>query len=165
MSRAAIAATKFVGVATLGLLTGVSFSTSFASIKAFLTLPSAPSAHRAFTTFTTTLNSLTSPLCLISTFSLLTAYSISPPYKQHPYLLLTSVIPIFSLGYNYLVLEPGVKRLNELVAESGGHDGSGVNGEEVKEGMEDYENGNWANVGILGVGFGMGIVGVWGDSV
>ncbi|KAK6343098.1 hypothetical protein TWF718_008471 [Orbilia javanica] len=161
MCRPVVAATKFIGVGSLGLLTGVSFGASFASIKSLLTLPSAPAAHRSFTHFTTTISSLTTPLTYITSISFLTAYIFSPSYKRHPYLLITAVLPVLSSGYAHVVLSPKAERMEKLVKENGE---KGVNGEELRDGMVDWERAYWGVVVGRGVGFLMAVVGIWGDG-
>lgn len=54
------------------------------------------------------------------------------------------------------------RKVYQLVEENGD---LGVNGEEVKSGMEDWERKSWVNVGVNGLGFIMAVVGVWGDSI
>ncbi|KAF3940074.1 hypothetical protein ABW19_dt0210625 [Dactylella cylindrospora] len=141
---------------------GISFTTSYASIKSLLTLPSAPSAHRSFTHHLTTLSSITTPLTALTSLTILTSYLISPPHRQHPYLVFISLLPIISLGYDFTVLRPQVGRMEELVRVNGE---KGVNGEELRDGMVEFERGSWGVTGLLGVAFGMGVVGIWGDSV
>ncbi|KAK6533715.1 hypothetical protein TWF694_002646 [Orbilia ellipsospora] len=161
MCRPLIAITKFVGVCSLGLLTGISFSTSYASIKSLLTLPSAPAAHRSFTALKSTLSTLTGRLTILTTISFLTSYLLSPPHKKHPYLLITSIIPLFSGVYSFAILGPKSARMERLIVENGER---GVNGEELRDGMMEWERASWGVAGIYGVGFGMGVVGLWGDG-
>ncbi|KAK6532699.1 hypothetical protein TWF281_006877 [Arthrobotrys megalospora] len=161
MCRPVVAVTKFVGVCSLGLLTGISFSTSYASIKSLLTLPSAPAAHRSFTHLNTTLSTLTTPLTLITTFSLLTSYIFSPSHQKHPYLLLTSILPLASGAYAFTVLSPKSARLEKLIRDNGER---GVNGEELKNGMVDWEKASWGVTGLCGSAFAMCVVGIWGDG-
>ncbi|KAF3912987.1 hypothetical protein ABW21_db0201004 [Orbilia brochopaga] len=160
MARPIIAVTKFVGVCSLGLLTGLSFGTSFASIQALLTLPSAPAAHRSFTTLTKRLAILTRPLTLLATISLITSYVLSPRRFKHPYLLFTAALPLFSAGYERVVLAPKAARMQRLLQENGER---GVNGEELRDGIVKWEEASWGVVGLYGVGFSMGVVGIWGD--
>ncbi|KAJ6257480.1 LOW QUALITY PROTEIN: Dihydroorotase [Drechslerella dactyloides] len=160
MARPLIVVTKFVGVCSLGLLTGLSFGTSFASIKALLTLPSAPAAHRSFTTLTSRLSLLTTPLTLLTALSLLSSYALSPRRAKHPYLLFTASLPVLAAAYDRLVLAPKAVRMQRLLAENGER---GVNGEELRDGIVQWEEASWGSVGLYGVGFGMGVVGIWGD--
>ncbi|KAK6335802.1 hypothetical protein TWF730_003179 [Orbilia blumenaviensis] len=161
MCRPVVAVTKFVGVCSLGLFTGVSFSTSYASIKSLLTLPSAPAAHRSFTHLTTTLSSLKTRLTYIATLSLLTSYLFSPSHKRHPYLLFTAMLPVLSSGYSYVVLAPKATRMEQLLEVNGE---KGVNGEELRDGILEWEEASWGVTGFWGVGFMMGVIGIWGDG-
>ncbi|EPS38441.1 hypothetical protein H072_7832 [Dactylellina haptotyla CBS 200.50] len=161
MSRPTIAITKFVGVCSLGLLTGISFSTSYASVKSLLTLPSAPAAHRSFKNLMTNLEILTTPLTVITTFSLLTSYYLSPPSQKHPYLIFTSVIPLLSGVYSFAILSPKAARMEKLIRENGE---KGVNGEELRNGMVEWESASWGITGMSGLAFAMGVVGIWGDG-
>ncbi|KAF3241988.1 hypothetical protein TWF192_008762 [Orbilia oligospora] len=161
MCRPVVAATKFIGVGSLGLLTGVSFGASFATIKSLLTLPSAPAAHRSFTHLTTTLSTLTTPLTYLTTISFLTAYLFSPSYKRHPYLLITAMLPVLSSGYASIVLSPKTNRMEKLIEDNGE---KGVNGEELRDGMLDWERAYWGVVAGRGLGFLMAVVGIWGDG-
>ncbi|KAK6336124.1 hypothetical protein TWF696_001691 [Orbilia brochopaga] len=160
MARPFIAVTKFVGVCSLGLLTGLSFGASFASIKALLTLPSAPAAHRSFTALTNRLTAITTPLTILATLSLITSYTLSPRRFKHPYLLFTAALPLLSAGYAQVVLAPKAARMQRLLTENGER---GVNGEELRDGIVEWEEASWGVVGLCGVGFGMGVVGIWGD--
>ncbi|KAK6505798.1 hypothetical protein TWF481_007689 [Arthrobotrys musiformis] len=161
MCRPVVALTKFVGVGSLGLLTGVSFATSFASIKSLLTLPSAPAAHRSFTHLTNSISSLTKPLTYITTISFITAYIFSPSHKKHPYLLFTAVLPVLSSGYAYAVLNPKAERMDRLLEENGE---KGVNGEELRNGILEWEQASWGVVAGRGLGFLLAVVGIWGDG-
>lgn len=52
--------------------------------------------------------------------------------------------------------------MQALVEENGE---KGVNGEELRSGLEGWERSSWVETGVYGLGFGMGVVGLWGDSV
>jgi len=75
---------------------------------------------------------------------------------------MTAVAPLLSVGWSKLQLDGVERTVYKLVEENGD---LGVNGEEVKRGMEEYESKSWINVGLSGVGFLLAVVGVWGDSV
>ncbi|KAF2481762.1 hypothetical protein BDY17DRAFT_354488 [Neohortaea acidophila] len=153
----AIALCKFVGTISLGLLTGVSYTLSTQSLPSLLTLPSAkPAAFTlAQTTRLATLHIRT--LSTISALSLALAFYLSPARVRHPYLLWTSMLAVASGGLN-LAMDKSLKQRVAL------DDVADVNGEQVEKRARDQQWIEFVRTGVSGVGFVMGVVGIWGDG-
>ncbi|RPA71727.1 hypothetical protein BJ508DRAFT_315362 [Ascobolus immersus RN42] len=144
---------KLGGIFTLGLLAGTEIL-SVASIRSILSLPSSKSAQSPLTSLHTSLTTLTRPLSIFTSAALITAYILAPPRGKHPYLLLCSAFPIFGLGIDALL----VKKVKPVLqAEE-------VNGEVVRESVVKYGWGQAVNATLSVVGFGMSVVGIWGDG-
>ncbi|OQN98035.1 hypothetical protein B0A48_16342 [Cryoendolithus antarcticus] len=145
---------KFVGTISLGLLTGVSYTLSTQSLPSLLTLPSArPAAYTlAQSTRLATLHIRT--LAAISTISLGLAYALSPSRVRHPYLLWTGLTAAVSGGYKFM-------RPTALIAELESED---VNGEQVERRAREQQWVEMVRGAVSGVGFVMGVVGIWGDG-
>lgn len=176
---ATVTACKFVGTISLGLLTvsstepfkihtdsktnntsllqGVSYTLSTQSLPSLLTLPSAkPAAYTlAQTTRLATLHIRT--LSTIASVSLLAAFALSPARVRHPYLLWTGLVAAASGGLN-LAME---QRLKQGVVEE---DVDDVNGEEVERRAREQQWVEFVRCGVSGLGFAMGVLGLWGDG-
>ncbi|MCJ1473961.1 hypothetical protein MMC13_002617 [Lambiella insularis] len=168
MSRPTIFASKFVGTVSLGLLTGSSLTLSFLTLPTLLDLPTLPPALSSFTHLRRTASSYQTLLTTLATTSLLLAYTLSPSKARHPYLLMTAAITASTWGIAWwrkdaereLTLEKG--RSAEWArarAESGE-----VNGEVVREEMEEWRWGQVLRAGAWGWAWGMSVVGIWGDG-
>jgi len=154
---ATVTACKFVGTISLGLLTGVSYTLSTQSLPSLLTLPSAkPAAYTlAQTTRLATLHIRT--LSTLASVSLLAAFALSPARVRHPYLLWTGLVAAASGGLN-LAME---QRLKQGVVEE---DVDDVNGEEVERRAREQQWVEFVRCGVSGLGFAMGVLGLWGDG-
>lgn len=179
---ATVTACKFVGTISLGLLTvqtspqcskkrshtnklqkltgtsqGVSYTLSTQSLPSLLTLPSAkPAAYTlAQTTRLATLHIRT--LSSLASVSLLAAFALSPARVRHPYLLWTGLVAAASGGLN-LAMETRLKR--GVVEE----DVDDVNGEEVERRAREQQWVEFVRCGVSGLGFAMGVLGLWGDG-
>ncbi|KAF2638548.1 hypothetical protein P280DRAFT_551185 [Massarina eburnea CBS 473.64] len=155
---------KFVGTISLGLLTGVSASLSTIALPALLTLPTASDARTTLTYTSSKTRLITSYLRHITTFSLFSAYLLSPRRWRHPYLLYTSILTFIS-GYgvdNYMTFVTGsnIQRAN-LDLEAQGDD---VNGEQVRTVVQIVRTTEKYRAIIVGLGFAMNVVGLWGDG-
>jgi len=148
---------KFCGTISLGLLTGVSYTLSTQSLPSLLTLPSAKPA--AFTlSQTTRLATLhVRALSFVSASSLFLAFYLSPPRIRHPYLLWTGLVATASGGLNLLM----DKKAKQSVAIDEVGD---VNGEQVEKRTRDQQLVEFVRTAVAGVGFAMGVVGIWGDG-
>ena len=174
---ATITACKFVGTVSLGLLTvrliatqlqsyrgklidplqGVSYTLSTQSLPSLLTLPTAkPAAYTlAQTTRLATLHVRT--LSTLASVSLIAAFALSPARIRHPYLLWTGLVAAASGSLN-LAMET---RLKQGVVEQ---DVDDVNGEEVERRAREQQWIEFVRCGVSGVGFAMGVLGIWGDG-
>lgn len=136
---------------------GVSYTLSTQSLPSLLTLPSAkPAAYTlSQTTRLATLHIRT--LSTISTVSLALAFYLSPARVRHPYLLWTSLVAAMSGGLN-LAMDKSMKQ--RVIKDDVGE----VNGEQVEKKARDQQFIEFVRTGISGVGFVMGVVGLWGDG-
>jgi len=156
MSSPTIAICKFVGTISLGLLTGVSTTLSTLTLPSLLLLPTAPTANTTLWTLTSSTIDLTRTLRHVSTFSLLSAYLLSPRRLRHPYLLYTSLLALLSgPAVDYALAKD---RPRGMEAEQD------VNGEQVRQEVERMRVVEGVRAGVAGVAFAMGVVGIWGDG-
>ncbi|KAK3672006.1 hypothetical protein LTR78_008181 [Recurvomyces mirabilis] len=152
-----IALCKFVGTVTLGLLTGVSYTLSTQSLPSLLTLPSAkPAAYTLNQTARLATLHITT-LSTISCISLATAFALSSPRQRHPYLLWTSLAAASSGLLNFAM--DASTRSSAAIEEVGE-----INGEQVEKKARDLQWVEFVRMGVSGVGFVMGVVGIWGDG-
>ncbi|EGP88693.1 unnamed protein product [Zymoseptoria tritici ST99CH_1A5] len=143
---------KFTGVFSLGLLTGVSYTLSTQSLPSLLTLPSATPAAYTLSQLTRLATLHIRTLSSISASSLLLAYTLSPSRIRHPYLLWTGLVAATSGALTF------------ALGDNGTVEGEGVNGEQVEKKARDAQWMEFVRTGISGVGFAMGVVGIWGDG-
>ncbi|KAK3114948.1 hypothetical protein LTR53_006215 [Teratosphaeriaceae sp. CCFEE 6253] len=148
---------KFVGTISLGLLTGVSYTLSTQSLPSLLTLPSAkPAAYTLRQTARLATLHITA-LSTISCLSLGLAFALSPPRIRHPYLLWTSLIAASSGALNFAM----DKSMRQWVVKD---EVGEVNGEQVEKRAREQQWIEFVRTGVSGVGFVMGVVGIWGDG-
>ncbi|EPE35491.1 hypothetical protein GLAREA_11190 [Glarea lozoyensis ATCC 20868] len=179
---------KFIGVTSLGLYTGLSYTLSALTLPTLLTLPSATSASRATALLTHTSLLHLRSLAGISLSSFLLSYLLSPRNAKHPYLLWTSLL-VASSSVSELLLAPtkytaarNVKGKGKAKAKRqmdssyevlGASDQSEeeveeveeVNGEEVRERITGFMKSQVLRTAISAVGFAVSVVGIWGDGV
>jgi autophagy-related protein 33 len=106
----------------------------------------------------------TSYLRHITTFTLFSAYLLSPPRFRHPYLLYTSIFTFVSgPGIDYAVsLKEGTNETRAtLNLEAQGDD---VNGEQVRQQVERMQLTEGVRAVVGGSAFAMGVIGIWGDG-
>ncbi|KAF2107155.1 hypothetical protein BDV96DRAFT_589789 [Lophiotrema nucula] len=164
MPSGTISVFKFVGTISLGLLTGVSASLSTLALPSLLTLPTAVTARTTLTYLSSKTRILSAYLRHITTFSLFSAYLLSPRRFRHPYLLYTSIFAAVSgPGVDYAIAyrEGTNARRETLDLEAQGDD---VNGEQVRHAVERMRSTESARAIISGAAFAMGVVGLWGDG-
>ncbi|KAF2652161.1 hypothetical protein K491DRAFT_605417 [Lophiostoma macrostomum CBS 122681] len=172
MASATISVCKFVGTISLGLLTGLSTNLTTLTLPALLTLPTAITARSTHAYLTSRSRLLSSYLRHITTFSLFSAYLLSPRRARHPYLLYTSIFTFLSgAGVDYGLALLSSRNTNkegdgdewrtivELEAQ-----GEGVNGEQVRQAVERMRVREGVRAGVAGVAFAMQVVGIWGDG-
>jgi len=168
MSRSIVAGLKLGGVFSLGLLTGVHLNFSIATIKSILSLASAPQAQKAFITALGSLRATVRPLETLTTTCLLTAFALSPRHGKHPYLLLCAATPLICTAIEKLKLsgvEYGIRSIETNGDRRGTGAEVGINGEVVCGKLEDWRTWGLFRGGLMGAGFGMGLLGIWGDGV
>ncbi|EXJ91571.1 hypothetical protein A1O3_00119 [Capronia epimyces CBS 606.96] len=182
-----ISITKFVGTISLGLLTGTSYTLTSITLPSLALLPSATLASRTLTAIQTKSTRQILTLASISSLSLLTAFTLASPRGRHPYLLYTALVAFIGgqgveYWYNGLSRFPrvgGRSRKGKIapvrVPSPGGSD-SGyieieshesedqVNGEKVELEMTRERKIQQVRGLIAGLGFAMGVVGIWGDG-
>ncbi|KAG9237092.1 hypothetical protein BJ875DRAFT_481616 [Amylocarpus encephaloides] len=105
MASKGVSTLKFVGVCSLGLLTGVSYTLSALTLPSLLTLSSASTASNAFTNLTKLSLTHLRGLAGISSGSFLLAYILSPRSQKHPYLLWTTLF-VAGSGISDFLLRP-----------------------------------------------------------
>ncbi|KAF2001602.1 hypothetical protein P154DRAFT_521645 [Amniculicola lignicola CBS 123094] len=170
MSSSTISICKFVGTISLGLLTGVSATLSTLALPALLTLPTAPTANTALVYLNTRSTALTSYLRHITTFTLFSAYLLSPRRFRHPYLLYTAILTsIAGPGVDYAVTASGWQKEErraalEREAASSGTGEEDVNGEQVRLAVDRLRVVEGWRGGVAGLAFAMGVIGLWGDG-
>ncbi|KAM0804203.1 hypothetical protein BDR22DRAFT_960313 [Usnea florida] len=170
---------KFVGTISLGLLTGVSYTTITTTLPPIQSLPSSQPASSTFQHVRTLVHRHQLLLSTISSSSLLLAYAISPPRRRHPYLLWATFA--IGLGYTKEIYAGVVGKAKTKGEESGirsrtpdssdeeweveGGSAGGMNGEAVREGMEKWRGKMLGRTWVWGVGWLVTVVGLWGDGV
>ncbi|KAH7115023.1 hypothetical protein B0J11DRAFT_121548 [Dendryphion nanum] len=167
MPFGAISLCKFVGTISLGLLTGTSLTHSTLTLPALLSLPSAPLASTTLSTLQARSKTLTSSLRHITTFTLFTAYLLSPRRARHPYLLYTSIFAFLSgPGVDAVVgmVRGGKAGERERLEREASGSVDEINGEGVREEVERVRVVEAWRAGVSAVAWGMVVVGIWGDG-
>ncbi|KAI9706862.1 MAG: hypothetical protein M1820_004641 [Bogoriella megaspora] len=170
-----VAAAKFIGTISLGLLTGLSYTNATLLTPALLTLPSAATASRTFTTLRNASTLHAQALTATSCISLFLAYAISPSKGRHPYLIWVSFITgLGSSAVDYFLMkgEKQAKEKDSAKARISDEDSEdydreeedAVNGEQVRGQVERFRVAEAWRAGVSGLAFLMGVVGIWGDA-
>lgn len=179
MSRTTATVCKFIGTISLGLLTGVSYTTTTTTLPPIQSLPSAQPASNTFQHLRALAHRHQLLLSTLSSTSLLLAYTLSPPRGRHPYLLWATLA--IGFGYTKEIYGSVVGRVKGKGDESrarsrtpdssdeeweveGASTGS-LNGEAVREGMEKWRGKMVGRTAVWGVGWLVTVVGLWGDGV
>ncbi|OAL48293.1 hypothetical protein IQ07DRAFT_681711 [Pyrenochaeta sp. DS3sAY3a] len=164
MAARTISVCKFVGTISLGLLTGVSATLSSLTLPALLALPTAVNARTSYTFVASKATHYTTYLRHITTFSLFSAYLLSPRRLRHPYLLYTSIFAFVSgPGVDWVVAwrHGADEKRVALDLEAQGDE---VNGEEVRVAVERKRGSERVKAVLAGVAFALQVVGIWGDG-
>ncbi|KAF1940474.1 hypothetical protein EJ02DRAFT_406433 [Clathrospora elynae] len=164
MAAQTVSICKFVGTITLGIATGVSATLATIALPALLALPTAVNARTTLTYLSYKSQNLSSYLRHITTFTLFSAYLLSPKRFRHPYLLYTSIFAFISgPGVEYAVgwSQGTDAKRQALDLEAQGDD---VNGEQVRQAVESKQFTERIKTGLAGLAFGMQVVGMWGDG-
>ncbi|KAF1812457.1 hypothetical protein P152DRAFT_473630 [Eremomyces bilateralis CBS 781.70] len=171
---------KFVGVVSLGLLTGLNYSLHTVAIPPLLTLPTATTANTTLTTLKAATTFHQCALTLLASSSLLLAYYISPPHSRHPYILwvllatgagasvdgVTSCVASCAggrAGTRGKAREEAAAKRREIV-EMDSEEEEELNGEEVREGLIRFRLLQGIKGALWGSGLVMAVVGIWGDG-
>ena len=136
-------------------------------MPALLALPSSTTAYYAFVRLQSFSLTQLRSLSAASAGSLLLAYTLSPRYGRHPYLLWTVLTVAISAGSDLwlsrdaraLLMRENKRRAGDVLADS-----PQPNGEEVKQHMEEFRIAQAVRAGIASLGFVMSVVGIWGDG-
>jgi autophagy-related protein 33 len=154
---------------------GVSYSLSTITLPALALLPSAARASRTLTSIQQKSTRQILTLASISSLSLITAYSLASPRGKHPYLLWTALVAFVGgqgveYWYNGLSRFPSVKG-SAWTQKDGSASGfvdvgaeAEVNGEQVEMEMCRERRVQRIRSLVTGLGFAMGVVGIWGDG-
>jgi autophagy-related protein 33 len=172
---------------------GTSYTLSSLTIPTLLSLPTALTASTAYTYLVTASTPLLRSLAALSTTSFLTAYLLAPRAFKHPYLLWTSLLALSAGTFDFVYAFPtavtapiarskakgeedrkGKRRMDmsyEVVGDSNSEGGisedgveEDVNGEEVRSAMVGFGSREKIRGWIAGVGFVVGLIGLWGDG-
>jgi autophagy-related protein 33 len=150
-------------------------------------LPSASLASRTLSTIQTKSTRQILTLASISSLSLIAAFTLASPRGRHPYLLWTALVAfVGGQGVEYwynglsrfpsLTTTPKTKSSPaaasssdggsyiEVEPDSGDDNNNQVNGEKVEQEMTRERQIQYVRAWIAGVGFAMGVVGIWGDG-
>ncbi|KAI8941973.1 hypothetical protein NX059_000083 [Plenodomus lindquistii] len=164
MAAQTVSICKFVGTISLGIATGVSATLSTLALPALLALPTAVNARTSLTYLSTTSSTLSSYLRHITTFTLFSAYLLSPKRARHPYLLYTSIFAFASgpgVDYAATLSQGASEKRQVLDLEAQGDD---VNGEQVRVAVERRQSVERVKTALVGLAFALQVVGLWGDG-
>lgn len=104
---------------------------------------------------------------MVASGALVAAWCLAGKGGRHPYLLLTAAMPLLGLVIEGARLKPvefGVLSVDTAGAKAKGRKEVDVNGEVVRGGLENWRRWGLVRGGVVAVGFGMGVMGIWGDG-
>jgi autophagy-related protein 33 len=133
-------------------------------LPALLALPTAVDARTTSAYVSYKSQNVTSYLRHITTFTLFSAYLLSPRRLRHPYLLYTSIFAFASgptIDYAVSFRSGASEKRTTLDLEAQGDD---VNGEQVRQAVETKRLTESIKAVCTGLAFGMQVVGIWGDG-
>lgn len=142
----------------------MSATLSTITLPSLLALPTAVDARTTSTYVSYKSQNITSYLRHITTFSLFSAYLLSPRRFRHPYLLYTSIFAFASgpaIDYAVSFRDGSNERRTALDLEAQGDD---VNGEQVRQAVERKRFTESVKAVFTGAAFAMQVVGIWGDG-
>jgi autophagy-related protein 33 len=134
------------------------------ALPSLLALPTAVNARTTFNYLSSKSQYYAAYLRYITTFTLFSAYLLSSRRFRHPYLLYTSILSFASgPGVDYAMSwrEGTNERRTALDLEAQGDD---VNGEQVRQAVEQKKFIEGVKASAAGVAFAMSVVGLWGDG-
>ncbi|KAJ5908326.1 hypothetical protein N7495_001008 [Penicillium taxi] len=176
---------KFVGTFSLGLLTGLSYSTSTITIPSLKLLPTSITASRSLNEAKRLSRKHALRLSSLTNGCILFAYTLSPSRRKHPFLIWMCVVSTVSsfgldlffnrhLGFKTWVItaihdttglnlsrRPSKKDEDIVMVES--EEDVNVNGESVQLEMNREHRLQSVRAWLAGIALSMGIVGLWGD--
>ncbi|KAF2836834.1 hypothetical protein M501DRAFT_996513 [Patellaria atrata CBS 101060] len=188
MPKPAVTVLKFVGTVSLGLLTGLTYTLSTTLPATLLSLPTSPTCHTALCTLQRTSSLHRTILTSLTLLTLPLSFLLSPRRIRHPYLLWVSLLTVAGHNtgtlynfYNSVTAKGsggGGSRAVSPSQGSGSEDGRGegsyvdvrgveegdVNGEEVRRGVEEMRVVEGIRTAVIGTGFLLGVIGIWGDA-
>ncbi|EEA28987.1 hypothetical protein TMatcc_002656 [Talaromyces marneffei ATCC 18224] len=186
-----ITVTKFIGTVSLGLLTGVSYSTAAIAIPTLRALPTASHAGRALKDVKRRSRKHAFRLSSITSSCLFFAWFVASRRKKHPYLIwvsLTSAISSWGVDFWYnrelglggwlrsVVEDIDFPSLTLKKTPSGASSPSSkkdddlvvveedFNGETVEHDMAREQSHQIVRSWLAGAALSMAIVGLWGDG-
>ena len=154
---------------------GVSYNLSSITLPSLALLPSAARAARTLATIQERSTRHILTLASVSSLSLVTAYTLASPRGKHPYLLWTALMGFLGgqgveYWYNGLSRFPSWRKLGDARGDRNGEGGyveveqGEVNGEKVEMEMSRERRVQRVRSLVAGLGFMMGVVGIWGDG-
>ncbi|KAL3480448.1 hypothetical protein BJX99DRAFT_220258 [Aspergillus californicus] len=178
-----ITVTKFIGTISLGLLTGLSYSTSTIFVPSLSLLSTSTNASKSLKEAQRLHRKHSLRLANTANVCLLFAYSISPRHRKHPYLVWTSIMAtVASYGVDYwfhrqdgfmawirsVTQDLGClsmftkfqKKEDDIVVVEAEEN---VNGESVQRELENERRLQGVRTMFSGMALSMGIIGLWGD--
>lgn len=153
-------------------LQGISYNISTITLPSLALLPTASSASRTLAQIQTATTRHVLTFASISSVCLITCYSLASARGKHPYLLWTALMAFLGgqgveYYYNGLARFPKLRSANNgsksyVMVED--EDEGSVNGEKVEMEMSRERRVQGVRALVSGVGFAMGVVGIWGDG-
>ncbi|CAG7959279.1 unnamed protein product [Penicillium salamii] len=178
-----ISVSKFVGTVSLGLLTGLSYSTSAITIPALQLLPTATTAARSLNEVKRLSRRYALRLSFLANSCFCFAWCLSSPRRRHPYMVWLWAFSALSahgvdfwfnrhLGFknwvsavirdvSHFSLTEAKKDEDLVVVETEDE----VNGETVQREMGRERNLHRVRAWLSGIALSIGIVGLWGDKL
>ncbi|KAJ5089199.1 hypothetical protein N7532_007883 [Penicillium argentinense] len=178
---------KFAGTVSLGLLTGLSYSTSHITIPALKLLPTSTAASRCFNEVKRLNRKYALRLSGIVNSCFLFAFYASPPWRQHPYMmwactissaatwgldyyvnrhrgLKTWLVEVIRDGYGVSLTNTTSRKEEDLVVVDTESEEEDVNGESVQAEMANESTMQIFRLSLSYVALSIAIVGLWGDK-
>ncbi|CAD6504022.1 BgTH12-05760 [Blumeria graminis f. sp. triticale] len=189
MACSKVSTLKFVGVVSLGLQTGLSYTLSVLILPLLSSLPPSASGSRLFKNLTTISLCHFRALASVSSSCFLLAHFLSPRAQKHPYLLWTTaligisfaadIFPV-ALDSKDIIAVTGLKhccksddqiQVQEILQMDASYEVLNPDDQIVKDcdeiettsHMEDYMLSQLIRTSIMAAGFAMSVVGIWGE--
>lgn len=186
---AAATCCSFISLRILIVIQGTSYTLAHLTLPTLALLPNASAASAQLTNLQSATTRTTLTLASVSSLSLITAFTLASKRNKHPYLLWTALVS-FAAGqgvewwFNGFERFPTFRARKTVVNVDEGRGRRGLAeseyvsiGRESSEGREEQVNGEKVEMEmgrekkvqsvrtfIAGLGFMMGVVGIWGDG-